>query len=139
MGHSTSVDVVPFVVHNAFFVSDREEPQTEFDQMICCPEAYEEGEFCDNTKSVEQNGWVYRSFDRDERELYRVGKKKNVYGDIWEKEGCTVWIVNESFYSAVGEYDMCVVADDKDSIEMFVRDFNLSNPIDKMDAVQQSG
>ena len=150
MGTRTTSDVVPFVVHNVLFHEHCADLESELEenQMLFCPHGYSEGEFCDNPKDIVLHEWQYQNYDPQNPQDSHFGKKNSLYGDLWIKDQYRggqmlrvdrVWLINESGYSTVGEYDMAVVANDKKSLEEFVKDFNITNPIEEMDAVQHTG
>lgn len=123
MSYNCYVDVVPFVAHYCLqqdsYTSVEELPEDK--QMILLPENYAAGELCDNPKNpIILNGWTYTKSES-------VGKKKNIAGDCWEKEDFCVWLVNEHQYNNVGEFDMAVVGDDRESVEEFLKDFDIAD------------
>jgi hypothetical protein len=130
MSHNCHVDVVPFAAHYCFqqdsYTEIEELPEEK--QMILSPECYVKGELCDNPKNpIILNGWTYKG--------EFLGKKKNIAGDCWEKESFCVWLVNEHQYCNVGEYDVAVVGDNRESVEEFLKDFDIDRTIEDTESV----
>jgi hypothetical protein len=141
MSHRCYPDVVSFAARSCFYQPHNEslEASPESQQKICLPHCYEAGELCDNpTLPIELNGWTWLPWTEQNKDThYKIGKAGNLGGDRWEKDGMYVFLVNESEFSNVEDYDICVVADDRPSLEEFLKDFKLENQqIEETTAVQ---
>lgn len=62
------------------------------------------------------NGW--RLADVSE-----FGQKRRMLAPEWEKGDFRVWLLNESQYNNVGEYEITVCANNEESIREFLTDF----------------
>ena len=144
MGHHIWSDVVPFVAHDVFILSHYDNISDLDPEDIKFIDAYvyldgdweEDDEAWDavDKENVTRDDWKF-----DKSDLAEVGKKGRLYGQIWRKGDYTVYLVNESHYSNIGDYCVAVCADDKDSVREFLKDFNINKPIEEMDSVDQSG
>jgi len=137
MGHSATSDVVPFHIWNFAQGLDDDHP-------FLGAEYWAEGESCEdeeeaasrNLDNLEVNGWKYSHCGLDASSF---GKHMRLYGDVWLNGDHKVFIINESQYSNVGEYEMTVCANDRPSLEAFKKDFELKRKINDLDSVSQWG
>lgn len=118
MGRSTDTDIVPFIIHGAFEMSSNGLSESPHDwELLISPEvALDE-------LGVETIG-PFRGWAWAEHDDRRVGKRGRLHGDLWQKGGHEVWLINESEYSNVGEYEMAIVANDRAALEEFVADWH---------------
>lgn len=62
---------------------------------------------------------------------------KDVVSDLWIKDSFQIYIINESQYSQIGQFDMAIGAHNKESLLEFIKDFNITNfTIEENDAIQ---
>ena len=142
MSHSTWSDVVPFVAHSIFNCDSYSDPANDLEKKIMSPESWLEGEYVNEADFAAQrfpteceiNGWTFIP-----QRVDRIGKHNRMYACVWEKEGRSIFIINESSYSNVGEFDMCAIANERETLEGFLADFNLTTTIEETDSVQESG
>lgn len=132
MSSSTTSDVVPFVAHNVFEISN----MYDLDALatmakICSPDDYTDG-----TIGLKVNGWNYVYGDDG---FHMIGKRSHIYAAKWMKDGRAVYTINESEYAAGGACELSVVADNEDAINEFCNDNSIivRFGIDDNDAVQQ--
>jgi hypothetical protein len=68
-----------------------------------------------------------------------VGKKKRLYGYELQKNDMIVFVVNESPYSDVCEYEDTIFSDNLQAVKEFLKDFSLDDvEIEDEDSVQQT-
>ena len=67
-----------------------------------------------------------------------MGKKLRLYADRAVKDGKTVYLVNSSEYSSVGEYWFAVFSEDRSAVEQFLQDFGIETTIEDLDSVCQT-
>ncbi len=118
MGIALNTDIVPFVIHNVLF-KDHDFSFDETDPSATDLEKLLLGEHRDADYKVipiDIRGWVYMG-------EVNHGKRQNIYGDCWMKNGETVVTLNTSEYESVGEKDMCVCSITKEALEHFLSDF----------------
>lgn len=149
MSHSTWSDVVPFVAHNVMNGDDWKEGTNYTDEQCLLrePESWAEGAYLTEEemdarggeKFDELQGYTLHGWSLDYNDREEVGKKRRLYGNRWRKGELSVWIINESEYSNVGYYEMAVCANDRASVEEFLKDWSLSGKIEETDSVSQSG
>lgn len=113
-------DVVKFAISSAILFTDGEDDDT---MRLCAPECWAES-FGPTSSTNDLNGlvvcgWTLAYGDHDK---WDCGKRKNVFGPLWTKGEHKVWLVNESEHESVGEYEITVVGDDKESLEEFSKD-----------------
>ena len=118
MGISTMTDVVPFACQ--YFIEGSEDhPKLISDQqdMLLNPHAYKEGEQRGGGPALTEvvvNGWTYKCFEK-------IGKRGHLTADRWEDDqGNVVWLLNESEYECVGEYELTVIGDTREAVAKFV-------------------
>jgi len=66
------------------------------------------------------HGW---RFARSDRDVDRVGKTGYPCSERWTKGECEVFLVNESEYQGIGEYEVAVCGDTEHDVMDFLRDF----------------
>jgi hypothetical protein len=147
MSHSCTSDVVPFIVHN---ICESQDGDDEASKMIC-PEVWVENFGSDEQlEKFDETGECDIGLIRGWRLVEvaaTLGKRGRLYGNKFEKDGNVVFVLNESQYNNVGEYEMSVAGNDRESIHVFLKDFNdmLSDygrnhaKIEEMDSAEQWG
>lgn len=149
MGHHVWADVVPFVAHNVVECSTYLQHKDMDDSLVLLlsPETWAEGEHLSDEEYTERgeipfeklHGLERNNWWLDTRDDQNIGKNARLYGFRWRKNKLSVWLINESEYSNVGEFFMAVCANDRNSVEQFLKDWNLNRPVEEFDSVTQSG
>jgi hypothetical protein len=145
MGHDIWADVVPFAAQNvAYFPNAKLETLKDDIIKLLSPEAYVEASWLDedafNTRGtvkitdVRSHGWHYQA-----NYGTNIGKQGLLWGWVWAKDDHKVWVVNESAYSNVGDYDMTVCGHDAASVQTFLDDWGLQGRVEEAIAIKQSG
>ena len=75
------------------------------------------------TEDREERGWAHKGYEQ-------TGKRKRITAEKWVKENFVVYCFNASQYNCVGEVCALVTANDKASIEEFLKDFKDQEPTD---------
>jgi len=147
MSHNCHATVAKFIAHEVFFKRHNDESSGENDMFIDSGCYIEEN----NLYSVLENGdeqvaevfssagWKLMEYDSSDPTLTQVKGVKHlnrVFGDMWVKDNYTVWLVNESQYSDIGECSIAVLAETKESIEQFLNDHELKATIESDDVAQ---
>lgn len=122
MGHGImGKDIAPFASRHPIFEGGHP-GDSELGKLIdpvCWAESYSDEnlpDFMDSIRDLEINGWKWMD-DSD------CGRKRIIHAHEWKKDNLRIWLVNESQYNNVGEYEITVVADDDASIQEFLKDF----------------
>jgi hypothetical protein len=91
------------------------------------------------------NGWTIAAFAYAdaafayaEKPMRHEGKRNRLFGDYATKNGKEVCLINTDEYSDVGEHDYAVFSNDRDAVEMFLKDFGLNKKIEDMDSINQT-
>jgi hypothetical protein len=128
-------DVVPFVAHGIVEVDDVDNLSSVApgDLMFLSIEVYDAvAEFID-INDVQRNGWKYNP-----GAARQIGKKNRLQGDVWSRGAYRVVLVNES-----EDYDVrCYIsacANDRESLEEFLKDMEIKRKIEEMDSVVWGG
>lgn len=127
MGISTTADTVPFVIHGAYFCDHEDKPDWRIMAMlgnelndIYADLDLEDGELPEDITTI--NGWTVKPFTKEGKHgrLYAHVLSKVFDNSDYPRE---VFLVNESTYSDLGEYDVAICSGDDDNIEYFMWDF----------------
>ena len=124
---STCSDVMPFVIHEIL--------NGEFDGLVDHQnnEIDPESDLAKITIGSIIKNWKMIGM------AVKIGKKGRLYADEWEKDKFKVFTLNESEYDSVGVFNIAVCSYDKQSLEEFVKDFDLKDiQIEETEAVQQT-
>lgn len=98
---------------------------------LLMPESVQEGECSwqsdedEEVTDIEVRGWKLKAL-ADE-----IGRNGRLLSDsTWAKGDHTIYLVNESPYQSGGDFQISIVADTKEEIEAFVKDFSdvMDNP-----------
>jgi len=141
MGRSTETDVVPFVAHYVFdFDGTEDNERCRLVDTECWAEEYGPEEWLEKPGEMPMTirEWV-------KGEDVNVGQGSWCYGTEWTKGDLRVVLLNESEYSHVGPHETAVVADERPSLEAFLKDFDdliesaFGRKIHENDAIKQTG
>jgi hypothetical protein len=126
MSHSCYADVVDYYKPLIFCKRDNELYNDHFLSRLIVPEDVFEG-YCPwqkdgdgPYKEIVLNGWKLTNLGIE------IGKKKKLYANQWtkvENPDLVVYLINESEYSNVGEFEIAVIASDLASLDAFCIDF----------------
>jgi len=127
---STNSDIVPYASHYVYETNDPREdpPRLGFKRVAAI-------HLCENEdEPAKYQGWSY------DGRYDEIGKRQRIYAYAWTKDNHKVWVVNESEYAAVGDYNIALVADNTASITEFANDWEFKLPfgIDEDDTIQQT-
>lgn len=120
MSHSCDTDVVPYIKRHVFEKSDCIYNDPIY-SILLIPEAVVAIQ-CDwqtngSIPDMKMYGW---EFVADKF----IGKNKRLAVNEWKKDNIKVYLLNESQYSNAGVFSVSVIADKKEHIEEFVKDFS---------------
>ena len=126
MSHNPTSDIVKFVANFG-----ETQIGVNIQTKLCEPDSYQdyleeslnEDEETVFTEDREERGWVHKGYEA-------TGKRKRIYAEKWVKENFVVYCFNASQYNCVGEVCALVTANDKGSIEEFLKDFKDQEPTD---------
>jgi hypothetical protein len=108
----TYVDVVPFKIETDMHgEEDSLVMQTRF-AKICMKSGFEESPF-------DFAGWV------EEVVVMIIGKEQQIYVTPIRKEGKEVYLLNESQYESVGDYEISFISNKKEDLIAFCQDVGL--------------
>ena len=138
MSHDHYSDVVPWA---AFHVSNGEEDVKEEDQQLGGTKLHEYLAPDELQYDCKENGedfsLTFKGWTTTDTAY--AGKRKRLFGFLFRKDDYEVIVVNSSQYSNVGDFDFTVVSDTKESIDEFLKDWELrSDFIEDMAAVNIS-
>lgn len=149
MGTHTYSDIVDFVAHSVLCGESSDEFYSNDNlnrlKLITQPMIMNEDE--DKVKPADVDKYYYQGWNLFLKKLnknYQIdlvacGKRNKISGYKFQKDEHTVFVVNESEYESVGYFELAVVSDKKESIELFLKDFDLgNNEIDENDTCQQT-
>lgn len=133
MGIACDKDVARFVAHNVLFVGDNDYDENSIhNELLNAASGNTELTARGSHKlatPMELNGWRCEGY-------VKIGKHKRINASQWFKGDKYVYVLNESEYESIGEYDLGVVGDDKHSIEAFCKDNGFTCKIEADDVIQ---
>lgn len=127
MSSSTNSDVVKFVLHHVYDDSAMQpipypaltDEESRTHKFLILSGLFEEDEEYEDSEInfKELLGWT------KSEDFVNVGKRKRISAFQWTKDNFKIYAVNTSQYAEVGDISLAVCADDKASIDEFIKDF----------------
>lgn len=135
MSHNVHTDIVNFIARKLFNYYNGELKDSYFlsPEMYICGDwnhQYNDGIQYPLKELISPTGWKYIPFPRISSCLIEE-KYPDINGDVWIKDHHMIYLVNESPYSNVGEYNISIISLSKDSIELFLVDHNIKKEIEQ--------
>lgn len=126
MGHHVHSCVAPFVV-SSFFTGDSSDVESDKRiSFLCNPEGIMEGESqWDSSEKFELNGWERTHYESEQHKQF----ENQMITEHWFKGEHNVFILNESEFNHIGEFDVSIVSKDRESLELFCEDLNVDAKI----------
>lgn len=146
MGYSTTSDIVPFIVHSVLESSLDEVYNNHKLCLLCKPisliecgyDKHNKDNVILNLSNYIYNDWVIVLNDDKTIAEPDFGFKNKMFGYSFKKDNYQVFIINESQDSSGYDINLAVVANDKESIELFLKNWGLKGPIEINDTCQQT-
>jgi len=118
MGSSTYADIVPFVARN-FWSGVLDDASPEVLLLISGDDFWED--FPEAEEVATFNGWTC---DLSDPEVLSIGKHKRLTPENTLTKGdLRVYTLNESPYANGGAFDLAIIANDRLSLEEFLKDW----------------